>query len=287
MKKLLVLLSSATLLLSACDGDSTNDRDEETGTINTADSNARAMKPEPPADSLSYTTIKLDTLLGDCNDSTAFPPCTSLNIAYPGELSGSARVVRDSVENMVFQYIFEGDSIEQFFAKYTPTPVDSLDESLRNMPAVSWEINNELTIEHNTPELLTVKYQTYQYTGGAHGSGSQLYFNLDPATGQAYRLEDFLKEPAYADSLNTIAEIAFRNRYDIGNQSLKGAGYWFQNNEFKLNENFTITEEGLNFLFNAYEITSYAAGTPELFIPWQSIEGIIDESSVPVAISKE
>lgn len=281
------MLSSMTLLMtSACD----NDRDTkpaEGSQANNARESSPAAEAKPPADPLDYTTVELDTILGNCEDSTAFPPCTSLSLAYPGELSGSGKVVRDSVQNMVRQYIFEGDATEQFFAKYSPTPVDSLDESLKNIPLVNWEINNELTVEHNTPELLTVKYQTYQYTGGAHGNGSQLFFNLDPATGQTYRLQDFLTEPEYGDSLNSIAEVAFRERYDIGNQSLKSAGYWFQNNEFKLNDNFTITEEGLNFLFNAYEITSYAAGTPELFIPWQSIEGIIDESSVPVSISNE
>ncbi|MGB3180886.1 MAG: DUF3298 domain-containing protein [Cyclobacteriaceae bacterium] len=284
MRKLMLLLSTAAILvITGCSNDSENNSQE----INQTTTTDKTTDAEPPTEPLNYTMVQKDTILGDCDDETAFPPCTHLSLSYPDGLSGSGSIVRDSISAMVRQYIFEGDSDGQFFSKYKPTPLDSLDDSYRDIPTSKWDIDNQISIEHNTTQLITVKYQTYQYTGGAHGNGSSVFFNLDPATGQAYELADFLEKPAYRDSLNAIAEQTFRKKYELGNQSLKSAGYWFQNNDFKLNDNFTITEEGLNFLFNAYEITSYAAGTPELFISWQSIEGIIDESSVPVSLSNE
>ncbi|MFA0964213.1 DUF3298 domain-containing protein [Roseivirga sp. BDSF3-8] len=239
----------------------------------------------PPAYPLEYTMVTLDTTLGNCEDTETFPACTRISLSYPDSLQGSSDLLRDSIGNLVREYVYENDARAQFFKKYSPSLIDTLGEEYRNMTLSKWEVTNDLSVEYNTPELVTLKFNTYQFTGGAHGNGSVVFFNFDPASGQKYSIRDLLKDPADMDSLNAVAETIFRQRYELGNQSFKTAGYWFQDNEFSLNDNFTITGQGLNFLYNAYEITSYAEGTPELFLPWNAISGLVDENKVPVQIS--
>lgn len=49
----------------------------------------------------------------------------------------------------------------------------------------------------------------------------------------------------------------------------------FENGTFRLNNNFGILQTGLIFCFNPYEVGSYAAGSPMVFIPYAEIAGLI------------
>ena len=57
--------------------------------------------------------------------------------------------------------------------------------------------------------------------------------------------------------------------------NLTEAGFWFDDDKFSVNNNFSIGKDGLNFVYNNYEITAYAYGPTELFIPYKSIKKVI------------
>jgi len=63
-------------------------------------------------------------------------------------------------------------------------------------------------------------------------------------------------------------------------ENLEEAGFWFNEGNFKLNDNFLITTDGLKFFFNSYEIGPYAIGTTELLIPFSRIKNILKDNSV-------
>jgi hypothetical protein len=52
-------------------------------------------------------------------------------------------------------------------------------------------------------------------------------------------------------------------------------GYFFENQRFILNDNFVLTQKGIKFLFNVYEIKPYTAGITELEIPYEKLNGIL------------
>ena len=73
-----------------------------------------------------------------------------------------------------------------------------------------------------------------------------------------------------------IGEEIFRQTNEIEpNKDLTEAGYWFDNNKFSVNKNFTVDENGMTFYYNNYEITAYAFGPTELFIPYNRINDLI------------
>ena len=49
---------------------------------------------------------------------------------------------------------------------------------------------------------------------------------------------------------------------------------------FALNDNFLVTPVGIRFLYNEYEIKSYAEGQTELLIPYNKIKSLLRPQSV-------
>ncbi len=117
----------------------------------------------------------------------------------------------------------------------------------------------------SSPSVLSLEMNAYQYTGGAHGYGATSYVNIDPQTGEELRFDDLLKDK---EGFITLAETLFRKENDIPkNEAINSTGLWFENDTFYLPDTFGITPDELIFVYNQYEIASYAAGPIELLVP--------------------
>ncbi len=123
-------------------------------------------------------------------------------------------------------------------------------------------------------------YTTYiNFSGGAHPNSMFLYQNFNPVTNQEIVLDSLLL-PGSRTKLQAIAEKIFRTNEKLGPaESLKGK-YFFENDTFSLNENFTITGDGLLFLYNPYEIKAYAFGITKLLIPFNDLKEIARPNSL-------
>ena len=74
-------------------------------------------------------------------------------------------------------------------------------------------------------------------------------------------LLDEIISPSKQSELTKIGETEFRKLKELTAEADLGqAGFWFENNEFYLNDNFLITDSSLVFYYNNYEITAYAFG---------------------------
>lgn len=140
------------------------------------------------------------------------------------------------------------------------------------IPGYSWEQNVKVTSQKLG--LITLTYDSYTYTAGAHGSEETYFYNYDLKAKRALKLEDILIAN-YNTQLLKVAEEIFRNDEGLSaTESIEP--YFSENNKFELCDNFLIKNEGLLFLYNIYEIKSYAEGTTELFIPYSRIKDIIN-----------
>ena len=113
-----------------------------------------------------------------------------------------------------------------------------------------------------------------QNAGGAHPMSGISYTNYYVKTGQEIKLNEILI-PNFSDKLDAIGEKIFVKTYD----EIESV-WFFKRGEFKLNENFSILAGGLLFTFNTYEIGPYAAGAPEVFIPYRDIQEIINPDGI-------
>lgn len=138
----------------------------------------------------------------------------------------------------------------------------------------NWEMMQDLNPYLNQIGLFGLSAYHYSYTGGAHG-------NLYVST-HLFRLKDGIQLnldslllPEQKANLVKIAALQFKEQMEIKDeQSLAEAGYWFEEGFF-LPLNFTLTEEGLEFIYNTYEIAPYSEGVIRLKLSWPDFAPLI------------
>jgi hypothetical protein len=103
------------------------------------------------------------------------------------------------------------------------------------------------------------------------------FYHVYTKKGARVTLEQIFKK-GFDQKLLLIAETIFRK-----NENLKPAdkldeahGYNFTDGKFLLNDNFTLTESGIKFLFNVQEIKPFDQGVTELEIPYSELKGILN-----------
>lgn len=136
-----------------------------------------------------------------------------------------------------------------------------------------WDLEAIISIDESRNNYVLVNVSAWSYTGGAHGNGSTIYYKIDKLTGRQLTKSDFITDiPAF----NKIAEEYFRKQLELSSEAnLEEEGFWFENNNFNINSNFYFSEDSIIFLYNPYEITSYAAGAIELEIPLKEINHLL------------
>ncbi len=128
-----------------------------------------------------------------------------------------------------------------------------------------WAYDVDCRVLEQDENFITLSNFIYTFTGGAHGNTYQQYISFDKKTGKELKLSDIVSN---LDEFNEIAEKEFRIALELGSENFEDLGFWFENNKFSCNDNFYFTENGINFLFNTYEIGPYAVGQVEFSVPY-------------------
>jgi hypothetical protein len=128
---------------------------------------------------------------------------------------------------------------------------------------------------YNAAGVFSVEFTEESYTGGAHPNARVSLASLDAHTGQRIVLDDLFVDD-YRDALNAIAERVFRTERKLSaTEDLAGAGFWFGDGEFRLNDNFAIVPAGLRFYFNRYEVAPYSMGPTMILLDHHALVGLI------------
>lgn len=113
----------------------------------------------------------------------------------------------------------------------------------------------------NDQEILSIKINYYQYTGGAHGNSYSLSHNIDLETGAELKLIDFL------DRKNiTLLEVERIIRSEVENNPDK---YFQEDYGFQYLEGdqyYYLEDNELVVYFQPYAIAPYSTGIPEFRI---------------------
>jgi hypothetical protein len=108
------------------------------------------------------------------------------------------------------------------------------------------------------------------FTGGAHGMYSNTYQNLDLSISKKWSLRDIVKDTA---TLQPLLEIAARNYFGIKNEEDISERLLVET--IPVTPNVYITSSGLFFVYQPYEIASYADGLISLYIPYNQIISLL------------
>ncbi|MEM6394975.1 MAG: DUF3298 domain-containing protein [Bacteroidota bacterium] len=117
----------------------------------------------------------------------------------------------------------------------------------------------------NRDGYLTMSYHYYKYTGGAHGNFFTSYFNFSRDPAKRLQFADIFGESATEEAIVELLKT------EIEPETLE-----YLEGELPITQNFALTDEGVNFLYNIYEILPYAAGMTEVLLPF----GLLQEKGL-------
>jgi hypothetical protein len=136
---------------------------------------------------------------------------------------------------------------------------------------LNYESYTNTRVRYNANDFVVIEAMNYVYSGGAHGNYGSGFYNYDVANQKVLKLNDILT--ADSTTLNKIALKFFRSQYNIkNNEPLSKVTF---EDTLSLNDNFYINSKGISFLFNPYEIASYAQGQLEVFIPFEAVKNYL------------
>ncbi|MDR1096174.1 MAG: RsiV family protein [Spirochaetaceae bacterium] len=151
----------------------------------------------------------------------------------------------------------------------SPDLFPELAESLGRFP----DMRAESLARHYNESITAVDYEKYAvikrvldyYSGGAHGMTETFFSVFDRSAARFVTLADIADE-ARLTALREAVAGALRERFELrADEPLTAAGFF--EGEFALTENFFLSEEGIGFHWNPYELAPYSFGAIEVVVP--------------------
>ncbi|MCB0371440.1 MAG: DUF3298 and DUF4163 domain-containing protein [Muricauda sp.] len=199
--------------------------------------------------------------------------CPKIEINIPNAVDESTvstsinRALREEIISILsFNEDESIDSMDKAIASFT----ESYKELKAKFPEeVEWEaqINGEIVYED--ANIITLMLNSYSYTGGAHGYASTSYLNFDKAQGAELETWELFEDP---EGFEKFAETKFRIQEKIPqDKNINTTGFMFEGDAFHLAQNVGYTKDGIQLIYNQYEVASYADGPIVLTLPYNEI----------------
>lgn len=148
-------------------------------------------------------------------------------------------------------------------------------ELLQQFPdeQAGWEAKITGEIVYDDKNLLTIKIDTYTFTGGAHGLAYTRFLNFDKQISEEVDGVYFFED---SEELTAIAEKYFRKIHNLPMESdINETGFMFEGDRFYLPQNMGFSDKGLELIYNTYEVASYADGEIRISLSWKEIEALL------------
>lgn len=138
--------------------------------------------------------------------------------------------------------------------------------TLNGYPIMVYEIILQYNITYNEYHIISLYYDQYEFTGGAHGNTIRTSQNWDLRVGKMIPLSYFFPNNPYY-LINILKNI----NSQIQKQIEAGNNYYFDNycqlvlETFRL-ENYYLIPRAIAIFFQQYDIAPYSSGIPIFYI---------------------
>ncbi|MBT8184757.1 MAG: DUF3298 and DUF4163 domain-containing protein [Eudoraea sp.] len=218
------------------------------------------------SNSLALENIKLES--NRCEQC----PLVLINIPKAIDNDRISKTINSSLREEIIAELtfYEEDVVENIEDAITSFTTGYKEIQLKHPEEVTpWEAKINAEVSYEDRQMITIKLDTYLFTGGAHGYGATRFLNFNKSKGSEIadwelfdNKEDFAR----------FAENKFRKQEKIPQgKSINSTGYMFESDAFYLPENIGFTQEGIKLLYNQYEVASFADGPIELVLPYKEV----------------
>jgi len=118
--------------------------------------------------------------------------------------------------------------------------------------------------------IISVLLTSNVYAGGAHPMDYEEFINIDPESGKEINVTDLVKN---SFEFKQLVESRLREWFDMG--PMDRWSDFTLTDQFVMPENMGFTNEGLQLIYNEYEILPYADGPVKLLITKEEIEQLL------------
>lgn len=123
----------------------------------------------------------------------------------------------------------------------------------------------------DSDHVFSYAIERFVFMGGAHGITTRMFCNFNKKNGRLLNEEDLFTEN-YVEKLTPllIQNLIRQNENMESADDLEAASYYVES--IKPNNNFYISDEGITYVFNPYEIAPYYMGEIDILIPASELE---------------
>ena len=194
-------------------------------------------------------------------------PCVRL--VLPRLVLADTQAVARRIDAWLFELMMRGLPLRKRDFNSRATYADSLFAHYQQLKAVKralpWMVRVQWRIDRNDSVFFSGRLLQEAYLGGAHGLSTIQTFCVDRRTGRNLPLDSILL-PGKRPSFGREAQKKFVAKYQVEGQppDFRGAGFWFDNNRFRLPEHFVFKDGGLELIYNVYEVAPFSEGVLQI-----------------------
>lgn len=237
-----------------------------------------------PAGSLTFQMLYFEDSLAAFPDKKESPVAT-ISESFPActDKGGKANWVDRQIEG----FLSDGQAPDQAdFKGYLQRKRNEYLESYRHdakdfKSAESYAFLNyvsmqSIEIKFNEKGFLTLQSMNYSYEGGAHGNYGASLYCLDVDNEKTLKISDILK----ADSSQLLPIMEQRLRKQMKLKPGEPLSTVLFEDRLAYTDNFYFTNTGIGWLYNPYEIASYAQGIVNVFVPYGDLKPYLEPSFI-------
>jgi len=138
-----------------------------------------------------------------------------------------------------------------------------------NFPIRVFEVYVDYSITYNKNCTLSLYFDQYEYTGGAHGMTVRTSDTWDLIRSNMMRLRDFfICDDAYQEYIITNINLQIAEQIAAGDNIYFDDYFHLVRENFKPN-NFYLVDEGIVIYYQQYDIAPYSSGIRTFLIPFR------------------
>ncbi len=239
----------------------------------------------------SLQVNRTEHLFGD----TAKPACNIvMNVTYVSQSADS--VLKDSLNTFILALCLGDKYMNQTPAQavdlYAEQYIRDYRRDLEPMYAKESQKGEEYAgawysyykgieghVQYYHGRLFVYRIDFNEYTGGAHGIYMASFFNMDMETLTSIRLAD-LFVPDYELPLTDLLWNQLMADNNVAtHEELEDLGYT-STGDLTPTENFYLSEEGITFYYNVYEIAPYVMGPVKITLPFDAVRHLLNDNKL-------
>ncbi|GGG29181.1 hypothetical protein GCM10011532_10810 [Christiangramia forsetii] len=231
---------------------------------------------------LSFSSKTIEKRLDNCKPEQG--ECTFISMTFPVAENGTgeSQNINKHIEHFLINTIdYQDEGGVEKPEELAVNFIKNYKETAQEFPEyeLPWEATINGKVAYKDANLISLKFNTDIFTGGAHGYRSTRYMNFNAENGVILESKDL-----FTSEFMEYVEKDFRKKQKIAMaENINSTGMFFENDEFHLPINIGVTAESIILHYNAYEIAPYSAGNFIMTYPRTEIEEFLKLSKKPKA----